>query len=122
MTDDLTKARDGAEMLRLVIDNAPLAAAETWQQAVVRLAALPPIEYDRVRIAEAAWLPTPKAAPRTEAEAAAAPTDAVPADAHSEGLAERTVKRAKRELGVVSAKAGGGMNGRWTWRLPDAIA
>ncbi len=42
------------------------------------------------------------------------------ADARAAGLAEATVKRAKRRLGVVTDKTRGKLAGGWSWRLPDA--
>ena len=42
------------------------------------------------------------------------------ADAHAEGLAEATVKRAKRQLRVVARKTKGRLEGGWLWRLPTA--
>jgi hypothetical protein len=41
-------------------------------------------------------------------------------EARSVGIALRTLKRAKSQLGVMSRKDGEG--GRWTWRLPDEVA
>lgn len=35
------------------------------------------------------------------------------------GVCERTLKRAKRELGVRSWKSGSGPGSRWFWQLPD---
>jgi hypothetical protein len=35
--------------------------------------------------------------------------------AEGNGIAKRTLERAKRELGITAEK-----NGQWYWRLPDA--
>lgn len=44
------------------------------------------------------------------------------AAATSEGIAEKTLRRAKDALGVVSTKERGGQHGGWQWRLPDKVA
>jgi hypothetical protein len=38
--------------------------------------------------------------------------------AEGNGIAKRTLERAKRELGIKAEKDG--TAGRWSWRLPDA--
>jgi putative DNA primase/helicase len=38
-------------------------------------------------------------------------------EATQEGIAEKTLRRAKKELGIKSRKAGG-KDGKWTWELP----
>jgi putative DNA primase/helicase len=35
------------------------------------------------------------------------------------GYADRTVRRAKKRLGIISEKARGGLVGKWVWRLPS---
>jgi hypothetical protein len=40
------------------------------------------------------------------------------AEARKAALTPRTLKRAKKRLGVVSKLLGYGSNGRWQWRLP----
>jgi hypothetical protein len=48
-------------------------------------------------------------------EDAAVPSKAILKKAKADGIAERTLKRAKKELGVISEKEGK----NWVWRLPD---
>lgn len=68
-----------------------------------------------------------RASTRTDAKAfledflAAGPQDAtaVQAAAHAEGISERTLDRAKQDLGVESHKDG---NEGWTWSLPTTSA
>lgn len=47
------------------------------------------------------------------------PAKIVLARARDAGVAERTLKRAKSQLAVVSVKVGYGDDARWLWRLPD---
>jgi hypothetical protein len=35
------------------------------------------------------------------------------------GYPDRTVKKAKKRLGIVSEKAKGGLVGKWVWKLPS---
>jgi len=46
------------------------------------------------------------------------PAKDVLAEARADGIAKRTLDRAKKDLGVVASKEGFGAG--WTWRLPDA--
>ncbi len=39
--------------------------------------------------------------------------------AGADGIAARTLSRAKHNLGVVAERSGFGRGGRWVWRLPD---
>jgi len=39
-------------------------------------------------------------------------------EAEQNGIAERTLKRAKRDLDVISKKERGKTDGGWTWELP----
>ena len=39
--------------------------------------------------------------------------------AEDNGIAKRTLERAKRELGIKAEKDG--TAGRWSWRLPDSV-
>jgi hypothetical protein len=39
--------------------------------------------------------------------------------ANANGIAERTLDRAKRELGIKAEKKG--QSGPWQWRLPEAV-
>jgi putative DNA primase/helicase len=39
-------------------------------------------------------------------------------EAKQEGIAEKTLRRAKKELGIKSRKARGAVDGAWTWELP----
>jgi len=47
----------------------------------------------------------------------ARPAKDVEAEARQEGISERTLKRAKKELRVQSRKCG--MTGAWEWSLPE---
>src|SRR5262249_5595946 len=39
-------------------------------------------------------------------------------EAKQEGIAEKTLRRAKKELGIKSRKTRGAIDGAWTWELP----
>jgi hypothetical protein len=39
-------------------------------------------------------------------------------EAKQEGIAEKTLRRAKKELGIKSRKTPAGFDGTWTWELP----
>src|SRR5262249_230864 len=43
-------------------------------------------------------------------------------EAKQEGSAERTLKRAKKDLGIKSRKERGSAGGAWVWELPSKIA
>jgi hypothetical protein len=55
---------------------------------------------------------------------AGGPVDAnvVKAEAKQQGIAERTLQRAKQRLGVQAKKRGFGEGGAWLWSLPPAPA
>jgi hypothetical protein len=38
------------------------------------------------------------------------------------GIAKRTVDRAKAKLGVIARKEKGHTDGKWTWELPPGVA
>lgn len=46
------------------------------------------------------------------------PAKVIQADAVKAGFSMTTIRRAKKELGIVSEKEGVGEGGRWVWRLP----
>ncbi len=48
------------------------------------------------------------------------PAKAVKSRARKDGLAPRTLDRAKAALGVIAYREGFGSKGKWLWRLPDA--
>jgi hypothetical protein len=49
-------------------------------------------------------------------EAGPVPCDDILDEAKQNGISEKTLRRAKKDLRVVSRK--GKMNGEWTWELP----
>jgi putative DNA primase/helicase len=51
-------------------------------------------------------------------EAGPVKADDVIDEAKQEGIAERTLKRAKKELGIKSRKTPARFDGAWTWELP----
>lgn len=90
-----------------------------WERGEVSLSA------DDVERGEAAPVPTPGeldeaiAWLRERLEGGAVPATEVTADAAQCAIAERTLKRARRELGVVSRReAPPGVAARWVWELP----
>jgi putative DNA primase/helicase len=51
-------------------------------------------------------------------EAGPANSDDIVEEAKQEGIAEKTLRRAKKELGIKSRKQQGSVDGAWTWELP----
>lgn len=47
--------------------------------------------------------------------------DEIKRQARQAGIADRTLHRAKSQLGVKSSKSGFGQSGKWTWVLPDLL-
>ena len=43
-------------------------------------------------------------------------------EAKQEGIAEKTLRRAKKDLGIKSRKTPTKFDGAWTWELPDRAA
>jgi putative DNA primase/helicase len=54
---------------------------------------------------------------RERLEAGAVSSDELVEEAKQEGIAEKTLRRAKKELGVKSRK--GSFDSAWTWELPS---
>jgi AAA domain len=55
-------------------------------------------------------------------EAGAASAEDIGAEAEQNGIAKRTLYRAKRDLGIKSRKERGKLDGAWTWELPPKKA
>jgi hypothetical protein len=51
-----------------------------------------------------------------------AKTDEIIEEAKQEGIAEKTLRRAKKELGIKSRKEHGRIDGPWVWELPPKKA
>jgi hypothetical protein len=57
-------------------------------------------------------------AERDHLEAGPANSDNLIEEAKQEGIAEKTLRRAKKELGIKSRKQQGRTDGPWFWELP----
>ncbi|MEX2671918.1 MAG: AAA family ATPase [Phycisphaeraceae bacterium] len=91
--------------------------AVVWEEGPIDLSAEDALngggQGDRSELIEAkAWL-------KTQLADGPIPAKAIKNQAQDDGFSERTLKRAKRDLGIVSGKTGFGEAGKWTWSLPE---